>query len=122
MNLLGLEKRLYKNKSLQAELVKGIDQAKEQSKFFNPTHENVIANLASLYRETISTLGPKIMVNGKDGHLNQKHNADRVRMLLLSGIRSCVLWRHCGGKRLQFIIGRKRLLQAANSVLGSMSR
>ena len=121
VNLLGLEKRLYKNKSLQAELVKGIDQAKEQSKFFNPTHENVIANLASLYRETISTLGPKIMVNGKDGHLNQKHNADRVRMLLLSGIRSCVLWRHCGGKRLQFIIGRKRLLQAANTVLDSIS-
>ncbi len=118
-NLLALEKKLSKNANVQAKLQKGIEQAKEQSSFFSPTHENVIANLASLYRETISTLGPKIMVNGKDGHLNQKHNADRVRMLLLSGIRSCVLWRHCGGNRLQFIIGRKRLLNAANTVLNS---
>ncbi len=117
VNLLALEKRLHKNKPLQAQLLKGIEQAKEQSNFFSPTHENVIANLAGLYRDTISNLGPKIMVNGEGGHLNQKHNTDRVRMLLLAGIRACVLWRHCGGNRLQFIIGRKRMLEAATRVL-----
>ncbi len=117
VNLLALEKRLHKNKALQGQIFKGIGQAKEQAKFFSPTHENVIANLAGLYRDTISKLGPKIMINGQDGHLNQKYNADRVRMLLLAGIRSCVLWRHCGGNRFQFIIGRKRMLNAANRVL-----
>lgn len=122
INLLALEKRLNKNQALQTHLIKGIDQAKEQSKFFSPTHENVIANLAGLYRETISNLGPKVMVSGKDGHLNQKRNADRVRMLLLAGIRAFVLWRHCGGSRLQFIIGRKRLLQAASNVLNALPR
>ncbi|MBL4851008.1 MAG: high frequency lysogenization protein HflD [Gammaproteobacteria bacterium] len=117
VNLLALEKRLYKNKSLQEQVFKGIEQAKEQAKFFSPTHENVIANLAGLYRDTISKLGPKIMINGQDGHLNQQYNANRVRMLLLAGIRACVLWRHCGGNRFQFIIGRKRMLDAANRVL-----
>ncbi|MBL1433865.1 MAG: high frequency lysogenization protein HflD [Gammaproteobacteria bacterium] len=120
VNLLALEKRLHKNKMLQAQLFKGIERAKEQSQFFSPTHENVLANLAGLYRDNISNLGPKIMVNGQDGHLNQKGNADRVRMLLLAGIRACVLWRHCGGNRLQFIIGRKRMLSAANRVLNSI--
>ncbi|MBL1294110.1 MAG: high frequency lysogenization protein HflD [Thiotrichales bacterium] len=120
VNLLALEKRLHKNKALQAQLFKGIEQAKEQAKFFSPTHENVLANLASLYRDTISNLGPKIMINGQDGHLNQKLNADRVRMLLLAGIRACVLWRHCGGNRLQFIIGRKTMLNAANHVLENL--
>jgi len=117
VNLLALEKRLHKNKALQAELVKSIEKAKQQAKFFSPNHENVIANLAGIYRDTISNLGPKILVNGKDGHLNQKYNADRVRMLLLAGIRACVLWRHCGGNRYQFITGPKRMLEAAKRVL-----
>lgn len=120
VNLLALERRLNNSQSAQAQLLNGIEQAKEQSKFFSPAHENVIANLASLYREAISTLGPKIMVNGDGGHLGQRHLAERVRMLLLAGIRACVLWRHCGGNRLQFIIGRKRMLSTAQRLLESL--
>ena len=71
-----------------------------------------------LYQDTISTLGPKIMVSGEQPHLSNERNANKVRALLLAGIRSAVLWKQCGGSRWQFLFGRNAYKKECERILG----
>lgn len=43
-------------------------------------------------------------------HLQDSRNADKVRALLLAGIRSAMLWRQLGGRRWQLLFSRRKLL------------
>jgi len=81
--IVHLEKKLRKNKSIENKLGAGIERAKNQSEIFSPTHENVIANLADVYAETISTIQPKIMVSGEPNLLTDPTNANKIRALLI---------------------------------------
>jgi high frequency lysogenization protein len=115
--LINLERKLSKNQSLLDKLTQGIEQASSQVEYFSETHSNVIAKLAELYQQTISTLTPRILVNGNPNLLSNPEIANRIRALLLAGMRSAVLWRQCGGSRLQFLFSRKKTIQMANELL-----
>jgi high frequency lysogenization protein len=115
--VLYLERRLDTNPEITQQLGRGIDAAQRQSEYFKPTHENVIAALASLYRETISRLGPRIIVRGDQQHLANESTASRVRVMLLAAIRAAVLWRQAGGGRLRLLFGRRALVGEAERLL-----
>lgn len=109
--LLILERMLIKNTKMLTSLQRGIDKARAQSLHFSNTHENVIANLAAVYADTISTLNYRIRIQGNPTYLEQQHIVNKIRTALLGGIRSAVLWRQLGGKRLQLVFSKKSLLQ-----------
>lgn len=115
--ILYLERKLAKRRDLLKTLAEGIERVREQAAHFSFSHENVIAALADLYVNTISTLTPRIIVQGEHGHLSNPANAARVRALLLAAIRSAVLWRQCGGSRWQLIFQRRKLYQTARQLL-----
>lgn len=116
--LMHLERKLARENDVMARLGQGIERAQSQIEHFgSPTHENVIASLAETYANTISTLAPKIIVQGEQGHLSNSHNAAKVRALLLAGIRSTVLWYQCGGRRLGLLFSRKKLLRQTKELL-----
>lgn len=115
--LLHLQRKLNKNKHMMQKLSDGIERAKRQSEHFHITHENVIANLADVYSQTISQIPPKIMVAGESDYLGNPTTANQIRALLLAGMRSAVLWSQSGGSRFQILFYRKRLLQTANDIL-----
>lgn len=115
--LMHLERKLRARDDLMRALRDGIEGARRQAEHFSITHENVIARLADLYASTISTLQPRIMVQGDPRYLQETNTANRVRALLLSGMRSTVLWRQCGGSRLKLILGRNRLMRAASEAV-----
>ncbi|WPL19133.1 High frequency lysogenization protein HflD [Thiorhodovibrio winogradskyi] len=77
----------------------------------------LLASLAALYSENISALEPRILVRGNPLYLKNSENQDRIRALLLAGIRSAILWQQLGGTRWQILFGRKRLLDAARDYL-----
>ncbi|MGB5830480.1 MAG: high frequency lysogenization protein HflD [Thiohalocapsa sp.] len=79
----------------------------------------VLAGLAGIYADTISKLQPRIVVRGNPLYLQNSDNQDRVRALLLAGIRSAMLWRQTGGSRWQILVGRRKLLDSARSYLTS---
>lgn len=120
VGLLHLERKLIKQPDTLDELRRGIEQAQQQAEYFSPEHENVIAALADLYQRTISTLGPRIMVQGEPEVLSAPHNQNLIRMLLLFGIRSAVLWDQSGGSRWQFLFKRRALIEAAESLLSTL--
>jgi high frequency lysogenization protein len=69
--------------------------------------------LAELYVRHVSALGPRIMVSGESEHLRNDDNANRIRALLLAGLRAAVLWRQCAGSRLKLILFRGALAREA---------
>lgn len=108
-SLVFLERQLAKQPQLLNTIFAGIERAQEQSVQFGPLHENVLANLGDIYHNTVSTLQPRIMVNGEQEYLSRPDIVNKVRACLLAGIRSAILWQHCGGTRWKFLFYRKKI-------------
>jgi len=73
--------------------------------------------LATLYQDTISTLPLRIQVQGKVEHLQDERIANRIRALLLAGIRFAVLWHQIGGRPWHLFLLRGRINRIATSML-----
>lgn len=116
ISMLHLEKKLKNQSAMQGRISQGIGETTRRTEHFPMLHGNILAGLAQIYSESISTLKPRIMVQGEPLHLQNPENINRIRALLLAGIRSAMLWRQCGGGKLQIIFGRKRLLKLARSL------
>jgi len=119
VSMLFLERRLMKDPAMLETLSTGVDLATRQSEHFSVTHENVIANLADLYSRTISELGPRIMVNGEQNYLETTAISNKIRTVLLAGIRSAVLWYQLGGRRWHVLFNRRRYQEVAEHFLES---
>ncbi len=78
--------------------------------------EHTFEQLATLYQDTISTLPHRIQVQGQVDYLQNEYVANRVRSLLLAGIRSAVLWHQLGGRRWRLIFYRKRVQDTASTL------
>ena len=115
--LLHLERKLAKDPAMLGRIAEGLEQATGNLRHFPMLHANTLARLADIYSGTISTLRPRIMVRGNPVHLQNPDNANRIRTLLLAGIRAARLWRQRGGNRLQLLLQRRRLLETARSLL-----
>lgn len=109
LGLMHLERKARRNDDLMAVLRAGIAAALPRLEHFAPAHPNMVAGLADLYSRTIGTLQPRIMVHGEPLYLKSEDNVRLVRALLLAGIRAAVLWRQCGGNRLQILLRRGRM-------------
>jgi len=113
MMLLKLERMLARRGQLIEDIGSGIENARGKLDHFPMLHPNLLAYLADLYSHTISRLRPRIMVQGDPRFLQLPDNQNRIRALLLAGVRSTWLWRQVGGSRRQILFGRKALLTAA---------
>ncbi|HKJ10593.1 MAG TPA: high frequency lysogenization protein HflD [Gammaproteobacteria bacterium] len=121
VTLLQLERRLLRRRELLEALRAGIERISVQVSYFSRTHDTVIAALADLYRNTISTLTPRVIVHGEPAFLEDTGRARLIRALLLAGVRSAVLWRQSGGGRWNLLFGRAKLLAAAEQLLAGAS-
>jgi len=117
VGLIQLERKLARDKAMLTKISDELEGTQHQLRHFGQTHSNVIARLADIYSHTISTLNPRIMVSGENNHLQQQENANKVRALLLAGIRAAVLWRQCGGNRWHLLFQRQKLLREARTLL-----
>ncbi|MCL4154218.1 UNVERIFIED_CONTAM: hypothetical protein GTU68_060445, partial [Idotea baltica] len=117
LGLLHLEKKLNNNPEMFQQLLQGIQETQKKLEFFEVGHENITASLAEIYTNTVSKIGPKIMVKGEQSHLANPANASKIRALLLAGIRAALLWRQAGGNRWKLLIERGKLQKQADSYL-----
>ncbi|MGS2716644.1 high frequency lysogenization protein HflD [Eionea flava] len=119
MGIVHLQKKLMKQTTMLNTIGQRIEQTQRQAELFEPTHDNVIANLADVYTSTISTFSFRIQVNGDYNYLQQSRVANQIRVLLFAGIRSAILWRQVGGSRLQVIFNRQKLITSADALIKS---
>nr|WP_253649384.1 MULTISPECIES: high frequency lysogenization protein HflD [Vibrio oreintalis group] len=117
ISLMALERKLQTRNDAMSQLGDRIQMLERQLEHFELLDEQMISNLASVYLDVISPVGPRIQVTGTPSVLQQTSNQHKVRALLLSGIRSAVLWRQVGGKRRHLIFGRKKMVEQAQILL-----
>lgn len=105
-----LEGKLNELPRMQQAIREGVERISAKAAHFGLVHDNVFVGLADVYQQNISELRPRVMVQGEPSYLNNPDVANRVRTLLLAGIRSAVLWRQCGGRRWKVLMYRRRML------------
>lgn len=120
LSLVQLERKLMGRKERLDNIGAGIRSAAGRLAHFPETHSNILASLADLYAQNISTLKPRIMVSGETVYLQNPDNVNRIRALLLSGIRSAMLWRQIGGRRRQLLLARERIVIAMEHLLNRL--
>lgn len=117
LDLGRLQAKLARNPGMIEHMAQVIEQIKrEHGDHAEPSNE-LYSELAQLYKDTISTMKPKIIVQGEHGHLANPQTVDKVRTVLLAGIRAAYLWGQLGGRRWHLIFGRKSYLANASEII-----
>lgn len=112
LSVLSIERQLNSRPVMLKAVAEGIENANRQALHFSVVHDNVLANIASLYQQTLSTLRQRIQVKGNAMYLQQPGVAERIRCMLFAAVRSAHLWRQLGGKRYHLVLYRKALIKA----------
>jgi high frequency lysogenization protein len=120
INILHLQRKLMQNRDVYDELMKGIQEAQGKLEFFELTHPNIIASLAKTYTQTISKLGPRIMIKGDQSALSVPDNASKIRALLLAATRAALLWDQSGGGRWKLLFERSKMQKQADQLLAQI--
>ncbi|MDN3698586.1 MULTISPECIES: high frequency lysogenization protein HflD [Vibrio] len=120
ISLMALERKLSARNDTMSQLGDRIQMVERQLEHYDLLDEQMISNIASIYLDVVSPIGPRIQVNGTPSVLQQTSNQHKVRALLLSGIRSAVLWRQVGGRRLHLVFSRKKMVEQAQILLARM--
>jgi high frequency lysogenization protein len=98
-----------------------IDQIPQQIEYFGAINSpQVIARFADIYHRTISELSPRVHVHGESTFLQQPDNVNRIRALLLAGIRAAILWQQKGGRRWQFIFQSNKMLTISTTIFKTL--
>ncbi len=129
-NLLLLRTKLMADTDMQSRLGRRLQSISSLSAPYSDPHrrtstepvglhetERSFEALATLYQDTISTLPFRIQVQGKVEHLQDDRIANRIRALLLAGIRFAVLWHQIGGRPWHLFVLRGRINRIATSML-----
>ena len=119
VGLLQIERKFRAARRLQDRVGTRLEEiSAEGADFEQHEREDLQAHeISLLYSETISTLSPRIVVNGKPQYLKNERTVDWVRTLLMAGLRSAVLWKQLGGGRFELMFGRKKIIREAESLL-----
>jgi len=121
ISLLHLERKLAKNPAMFDLISREIDQVPQQIEYFGAINSpQVIARFADIYHRTISELSPRVQVHGEPSFLQQPDNINRIRALLLAGIRAALLWHQKGGRRWQFIFQSNKMLTISTKIYNTL--
>ncbi len=119
-SIIHLQTKINRSEKISHALIQRIQQAKKQVEYFSLTHPTVMANLADIYINSISTFRVKFFILGNQRILSSTGTIEKIRALLLAAIRSAVLWRQVGGSRLQLIFFRSKIKKTARKLLSQI--
>lgn len=111
ISLTHLQKQLYKDQKLFGTFANKVESLSRYQ------GDELQESCSEIYKEIISPLRPQIIVQGEKGHLSTDGMAERVRSLLLAGIRSTVLWKQNNGSYLSLMFRRGKYKQVAENLL-----
>lgn len=119
VSVLQVERKFKRNEALQRHVGEGLERIRELGKNLedNEREDLQAQEIAELYAQSISTIEPRIVVNGKPQFLQVDRTVNWVRTLLMAAMRSAYLWDQLGGGRFELVFGRKKICKAAESLL-----
>lgn len=117
INLMALDKKLAKRMDLEVNIRNSIKEIIENLSQWPLNHEYTIAKFADTYINNISVISPRISLKGVKMHLMNQVNINKIRALLLAGIRASKLWHQSGGSRLILLMRRRTILEETQKML-----
>ena len=111
INLMYLENKLQTNPRTMSSVGGQIERIDAQYDSTEISLMEIAQDLGLIYRENISPLGPKIIIEGNPSYLKTKQHVGMIRALLLAGIRALTLWRQADGRRWALLFGRNSILK-----------
>lgn len=117
ITLLSLAGKLQQRPEMIDLIAKGLNDSKVMQTNDEPLNAAVISKLAQIYSKTISQMQPRVIVAGQPFHLKNQATTEKIRAVLLAGIRAAVLWRQVGGTQLQLLFKRKAYIEEAKILL-----
>ena len=114
VSLIALERKLAKRKDILNLLGERISQIGRQQQHFDLLDEQILANMASIYSDLISPIGPTDPGGGYPAVSCSSHwCSTRCAPCCWPASVPCVLWRQLGGSRTQIIFARKKMVELA---------
>jgi len=120
ISLLNLADRLRRSKDQMQLLYEALSELASKHHQFELGNSVLHEQIAQIYQDRISILGPRIMISGEPLHLQNPDNATRIRVALLAGIRAAVLWRQAGGKKWHLLLRRRATATEARELVDSL--
>ena len=117
ITMMHLQRKLGRRGDLMQAIGDGIQNLENDFETIDSDDAGLIAGLADVYKETVSTLSPRIMVKGDENILGNAISQNMIRALLLAGMRATVLWSQCGGSRIKLIFQRKAMVEQCSRML-----
>ncbi|VFP80270.1 high frequency lysogenization protein HflD [Candidatus Erwinia haradaeae] len=117
MSIMILERKLYKTQEALISLSSRIDEVNKQRINSAISLDQIFSLIAEMYIDIISPLRPRIQVIGSVEVLKNVQIQNKIRTMLLAGIRSAVLWQQIGGRRWQLICLRKHIICESQQIL-----
>ena len=115
--VIQLERRFVRDDDMVARVVDGIRAQSEAAERLGSSHPDVLNALGALYADTLSHLRPRVLVQGNPHYLGQAPVVAEVRAVLLSAVRSAVLWRQIGGSLWDFLLRKRAMGEAVEELL-----
>lgn len=120
LSMLKIAARLQGDEGMASEIQTSLQKIESQSRDFDLSRKSIIAKIDGIYQSTVSTINPRILVQGEQNYLSNSNNASKIRTLLLAGIRAAVLWSQLGGSKWKLLFSRKKYLLTAKQLLSSL--
>ncbi|MDH5649486.1 MAG: high frequency lysogenization protein HflD [Gammaproteobacteria bacterium] len=122
ISLIQLQSKIKRYEAVREAISRGIQSIKSQKDFFKSEeefslHPTIISKLAELYKQTVSTLAPRIIIKGDQNFLTSVVIADKIRAALLAGIRAGFLWHQLGGRRWHLLFRRGKIIRQTQRLL-----
>lgn len=115
--VIQLERRFVRDDDMVTRVLDGIRAQDDAAQRMGSTHPDVLNALGALYADTLSHLRPRVLVQGNPHYLGQAAVVAEVRAVLLSAVRSAVLWRQMGGSLWDFLLRKRAMGDAVQELL-----
>lgn len=112
-----LQRQLEKQPEVGAIIRSRLAHAEKGTQINSSKISELSPAISAIYKDTISQFKFRLKVNGSAQQLQNEHNADRIRALLLAAIRAAYLWRQQGGRRWHFLFKKNAILNTAREIL-----
>lgn len=114
--ILHLERKFAGDPAMMSVVHSRLQHASFRAEHFANNVQDLCHSVSGIYQDTLSKLKFRIKVTGSAQHLQNEKNADIIRALLLTGIRSAFLWRQLGGRRWKLMLQRKQVLHSSQQL------
>lgn len=121
LSLLYLERKFAADQQMMSVVRSRLEHTSFKAEHFAANVNDLCQSVSGIYQDTLSNQKFRIRVSGSAQHLENTQNADIIRAVLLTGVRSAFLWHQLGGRRWHLLIHRRKILSTAQNLSRSLA-